>query len=191
MISDKTLSVFDHAIVPWRGKSFNKYYKKLINNSHKFNFPIHKPYHQLINDEIKTLWEGNNHFIGIKAFFKKIESKTYKIQNRVLLSRYRGKTKCCECKGSRLRNETNYVKISSKTLADILNQSITSVLDYFNSINLSKKDKEISKRLLIEIKNRLQYLKDVGLGYLTLNRKSNSLSGGESDNINHLAVSAP
>jgi len=183
VISDKTLSVFDHAIVPWRGKSFNKYYKKLVNNSHKFNFPIHKPYHQLKNNEIKTLWEGNNHFTGIKDFFKKIESKTYRIQNRVLLSRYRGKTKCFECKGSRLRNETNYVKISTKTLTDLLNQSINSVLDYFNSINLSKKEKEISNRLLIEIKNRLQYLKDVGLGYLTLNRKSNSLSGGESQRI--------
>ena len=183
VIPNKTLSIYDHAIVPWRGNSFNKYYKKLINNSHKFNFPIHKPIHKLKNDEIETLWEGNNHFIGIKGFFKKIEAKTYKIQNRVLLSRYRGKTKCTECKGSRLRKESNYVKVSNKTLSDVLNQSINSLLNHFNSINLSINEKEISKTLLIEIKNRLQYLNDVGLGYLTLNRKSNSLSGGESQRI--------
>ena len=183
VIPNKTLSIFDHAIVPWRGNSYNKYYKKLINNSHKFNFPIHKSFHELNLDEIKTLWEGNNHFIGIKRFFKKIEAKTYKIQNRVLLSRYRGKTKCIECNGSRLRKETNYIKISNKTLSDLLNQSIINLLNHFNSINLTKNEKEISSTILIEIKNRLNYLNNVGLGYLTLNRKSNTLSGGESQRI--------
>ena len=183
VIPDKTLSIFDHAIVPWRGNSYNKYYKKLVNNSNKFNFPIHRPFHKLNKNEIKTLWEGNNHFIGIKGFFEKIKAKTYKIQNRVLLSRYRGKTKCIECNGSRLRKETDYVKISKMTLSDLLNKSIINLLNHFNSINLSENEKEISKTILIEIRNRLQYLNDVGLGYLTLNRKSNTLSGGESQRI--------
>ena len=183
VIPNKTLSIFDHAIVPWRGNSYSKYYKKLIKNSHKFNFPIHKPFHDLNHNEITTLWEGNNHFIGIKRFFKKIEAKTYKIQNRVLLSRYRGKTKCIECNGTRLRKETNYIKISNKTLSDLLNQSIVNLLNHFNSINLTKNEKEISRTILIEIKNRLNYLNNVGLGYLTLNRKSNTLSGGESQRI--------
>ena len=183
VIPNKTLSIFDHAIVPWRGNSYKKYYKKLIDNSHKFNFPIHKPIHELKQNEIKTLWEGNSHFIGIKEFFRKIKAKSYKIQNRVLLSRYRGKTKCSDCNGSRLRKETNYVKISNMTLSDLLNQSIINLQNYFTSINLSKNEKEISSTILIEIKNRLQYLNDVGLGYLTLNRKSNTLSGGESQRI--------
>ncbi len=183
VIPNKTLSIYDDAIVPWKGPGMKKFYNNLINKAHNFDFPIHKPYHELSDSQKRTLWEGNNYFTGINKFFKKIESKSYKIQNRVLLSRYRGKTQCPDCKGSRLRFETNYVKIGNITLSELLNQSINNVYDFFISINLSNNEKEISKRLIIEITNRLQFMKDVGLGYLNLNRKSNSLSGGESQRI--------
>ena len=157
---------------------------KLINNAEKFSFPINKPYDDLNDEEKKILWTGNEHFIGIEGFFKKLERKNYKIQNRVLLSRYRGKTLCNICNGSRLRREAYYVKVGKKNLPDILKMSISELEEFFKTIKLNKVDSEISKRIIKEIKSRIDYMLNVGLGYLTLNRKANTLSGGETQRIN-------
>ena len=184
VIKNKELSVYEDAILPWKGQKLSKYKNDFIKNSHKFNFPIHKPYHELSEDQKNLLFEGNEYFKGINAFFNKIESKSYKIQNRVLLSRYRGKTLCTQCKGNRLRKEADFVKIDNKSLSELINLSIKKLLLFFNKINLTDSEKQISKRILIEIKARLEHLSNVGLDYLTLNRKSKSLSGGESQRIN-------
>jgi len=184
VIPNKNLSIFDGAILPWNGNSFKKYLNDLINNSHRFSFPIHKPFHKLTEKEKKIIWDGNEYFKGLNFFFKKIESKTYKIQNRVLLSRYRGKTKCNECNGSRLRRETEYVKINNKSVPQLLKLSINELSDFFNSLELLSEKKEIAENIIYEIKSRISFMRDVGLGYLTLNRRSNSLSGGESQRIN-------
>lgn len=184
VIPDTSLSVYDHAIAPWRGTGFKKYYQDLINNAYEFDFPIHRPYFELSEAEKKILWEGNSYFAGIQKFFKKLEAKNYKIQNRVLISRYRGKTKCSECNGSRLRKEAGYVKIGGKSISDLLNISLLEVQAFFKDLKLSENDKAIADRLLQEINNRIQFMLDVGLGYLTLNRRSNTLSGGESQRIN-------
>ena len=183
VIPDSSKSVYDHAIVPWRGSSMIKFYNKLINNAHLFNFPIHRPYFQLDNDQKELLWNGNDYFTGIHAFFAKIEKKNYKIQNRVLLSRYRGKTFCTECKGTRLKEASSYVKINGKSLGELLQISLDSLSKFFQNIKLTQYEQKITKRLLVEIKSRLKFVQDVGLGYLTLNRRSNSLSGGESQRI--------
>ena len=184
VIPDTSLSVYDHAIAPWRGTGFKKYYQDLINNAYEFDFPLHRPYFELSNAEKNILWQGNPYFAGIQKFFKKLEAKNYKIQNRVLISRYRGKTKCPECKGSRLRKETGYVKIGGKSISDLLNVSLLEVQAFFKNLKLSENEKAIADRLLQEINNRIQFMLDVGLGYLTLNRRSNTLSGGESQRIN-------
>ena len=184
VIPNKALSVYDDAIAPWRGTGLRKYYVKLIDNADKFNFPIYKPYNQLSKNELNILWEGNEYFSGINKFFKYLEKKNYKIQNRVLLSRYRGKTLCNQCKGSRLRQESYYVKINDKNLPEILSMSIDKLSDFFKKIKLSKTEKEVSERILKEINNRVDYLMNVGLSYLTLNRKANTLSGGETQRIN-------
>ena len=184
VIPDKSLSISDDAIAPWRGTGLRRYYMKLINNAEKFSFPINKPYDDLNDEEKKILWTGNEHFIGIEAFFKKLERKNYKIQNRVLLSRYRGKTLCNICNGSRLRREAYYVKVGKKNLPDILKMSISELEEFFKTIKLNKVDSEISKRIIKEIKSRIDYMLNVGLGYLTLNRKANTLSGGETQRIN-------
>jgi len=184
VIPNKALSVYDDAIAPWRGTGLRKYYVKLIDNADKFNFPIYKPYNQLSKNELNILWEGNEYFSGINKFFKYLEKKNYKIQNRVLLSRYRGKTLCSQCKGSRLRQESYYVKINDKNLPEILSMSIDKLSDFFKKIKLSKTEKEVSERILKEINNRVDYLMNVGLSYLTLNRKANTLSGGETQRIN-------
>ena len=184
VIPNKALSVYDDAIAPWRGTGLRKYYVKLIDNADKFNFPIYKPYNQLSKNELNILWEGNEYFTGINKFFKYLEKKNYKIQNRVLLSRYRGKTLCNQCKGSRLRQESYYVKINDKNLPEILSMSIDKLSDFFKKIKLSKTEKEVSERILKEINNRVDYLMNVGLSYLTLNRKANTLSGGETQRIN-------
>ena len=157
---------------------------KLIENADLFNFPLYKPYNQLSKEEIKILWDGNEHFGGINKFFKYLEKKNYKIQNRVLLSRYRGKTLCNECKGSRLRKEAYFVKIDDKNLPDILSMPIDKLSKFFKEINLNKVDKDVSSRILKEVNNRIDYLMNVGLSYLTLNRKANTLSGGETQRIN-------
>jgi len=184
VIPDKSLSISDDAIAPWRGTGLRRYYMKLMNNAERFSFPIDKPYDDLNDEEKKVLWTGNEHFIGIEAFFKKLEKKNYKIQNRVLLSRYRGKTLCNICNGSRLRREAYYVKVDKKNLPDILKMSISELEEFFKTIKLNKVDSEISKRIIEEIKSRIDYMLNVGLGYLTLNRKANTLSGGETQRIN-------
>ena len=184
VIPNKALSVYDDAIAPWRGTGLRKYYVKLIDNADKFDFPIYKPYNQLSKNELNILWDGNEYFSGINKFFKYLEKKNYKIQNRVLLSRYRGKTLCNQCKGSRLRQESYYVKINDKNLPEILSMSIDKLSDFFKKIKLSRTEKEVSERILKEINNRVDYLMNVGLSYLTLNRKANTLSGGETQRIN-------
>jgi len=183
VIPDTSKSLYDHAIVPWRGSTMIKYYEKLINSAYLFDFPIHKPYFELTKEQKDLLWKGNAHFTGIHAFFKRIEKKNYKIQNRVLLSRYRGKTACSACAGTRLKEAASYVKIQGKNLGDLLQISIDSLADFFKTLKLDNHDQEIAERLLIEINSRLNFVREVGLGYLTLNRRSNTLSGGESQRI--------
>ncbi len=183
VVPDTSLSVYDNAIVPWKGTGMRKFYSDLVNNAYRFDFPIHKPYFELSSAQKKLLWEGNSYFKGIHGFFKKIEAKNYKIQNRVLLSRYRGKTKCSTCGGSRLKEEASYVKIGGRSLPDLLQISISKLALFFDALKLNKHDQEIASRLLKEINSRLQFVQEVGLGYLSLNRRSNTLSGGESQRI--------
>ena len=184
VIPNTGLSIYEEAIVPWRSGAMRKYYDNFVNNAYRFDFPIHKPYFELNQDQKDLLWKGNSYFTGLNQFFKKIESKNYKIQNRVLLSRYRGKTNCNSCQGTRLKPEANYVKINGKSLAELVNEPLDDLLEFFNNLTLSEQQQEVADRLLVEIKSRLTFIRDVGLGYLTLNRKSNSLSGGESQRIN-------
>ena len=155
-----------------------------MNNAYKFDFPIHKPWFELTDKQKQLVWDGNKYFTGLTDFFKELEEKSYKIQNRVLLARYRGKTRCHSCHGRRLRKEANYVKIQGKSISDLVEISIEKLQTFFRELTLSPYEQEVAKRLLIEINSRLQFLSDVGLGYLTLNRKSNTLSGGESQRIN-------
>ena len=183
VIPDTSLSIYDHAIVPWRGTGMRKFYSKLIDKAYLFDFPIHKPYFQLSKENQELVWRGNSYFTGINDFFKRIEAKNYKIQNRVLLSRYRGKTSCTLCKGSRLKEDANYVKITDKSLPELLQVSIDELSVFFNQLKLDKYDTKVSSRLLKEINDRISFVQEVGLGYLTLNRRSNSLSGGESQRI--------
>ena len=184
VISNTSLSIFDDAIVPWRTDSFKDYKEALIDNAYKFDFPIHKPYYELNEEQKQLLWQGNKYFNGLNSFFKYLEEKSYKIQYRVMLSRYRGKTRCTTCFGKRLRKEAEYVKINNTTITYLVNLPINEVLDFFKKLKLNKHDEHIAKRLLKEIINRLQFLSDVGLNYLSLNRTSNTLSGGESQRIN-------
>jgi excinuclease ABC subunit A len=183
VVPDTSLSIYDHAIVPWRGTGMRKFYTKFIDQAYRFDFPIHKPYFELSKEQKALVWNGNSYFTGIHGFFKKIETKNYKIQNRVLLSRYRGKTSCNLCKGSRLKEAAEYVKIDGKSLPELLQISIDELAVFFNKLKLDQHDTEIASRLLKEINSRLTFVKEVGLGYLTLNRRSNSLSGGESQRI--------
>lgn len=184
VVPDKSKSVYDGAIAAWRGEVMGKWLKELIDNSLKFDFPIHRAYTDLTEEEKELLWTGNKYFGGLNKFFKELEEQTYKIQYRVLLSRYRGKTTCPECKGTRLRKDASYVKLNDKSITDMVLMPIDKSYAFFKNMQLSEVDALIARRLLVEITNRLQYLKEVGLGYLTLNRLSNSLSGGESQRIN-------
>ena len=184
VIPNSGLSIYEEAIAPWRGSGFKKYYSDLINNAYQFDFPIHKPYFELTQAQKELLWKGNAYFAGLNKFFKKLEAKNYKIQNRVLLSRYRGKTKCDSCSGTRLRHETEYVKINGKSLPDLMHLSLDDLAAFFSNTRYTKQQQAIANRLLIEINSRLTFIQNVGLGYLTLNRKSNTLSGGESQRIN-------
>ncbi|OAZ04296.1 excinuclease ABC subunit UvrA [Flavobacterium succinicans] len=184
VVPNTTLSVFENAIYPWRGESMSWFRDELVNAAYKFDFPIHKPYFQLTDEQKELIWTGNQYFQGLHDFFKELEEKNYKIQNRVLLSRYRGKTKCPSCKGKRLRPEASYVKINHKTVSDLVDLPIKNLVDFFKKIELDEYEKQIAKRLLIEINNRLSFLTEVGLDYLTLNRNSATLSGGESQRIN-------
>ena len=183
VIPDTSKSIYDQAIVPWRGSTMVKFYDKLINSAYLFDFPIHKPYFELTKVQKELLWKGNSRFTGIHDFFKRIEKKNYKIQNRVLLSRYRGKTSCAQCVGTRLKDEANYVKIGGKSIGDLLQISLDNLARFFQYLELKAHDLEIAERLLIEINSRLKFVQEVGLGYLTLNRRSNTLSGGESQRI--------
>jgi excinuclease ABC subunit A len=184
VVPNTALSVYENAIYPWRGESMGWYRDQLVNNSHHFDFPIHKPYFELSEAHKALVWNGNKYFTGLNAFFADLEANNYKIQNRVMLSRYRGKTKCHACKGKRLRAETNNIKVAGKTISDLVDLPIIKLIPFFNTIKLSEYDEKVAKRLLLEIKNRLAFLDNVGLNYLSLNRQSASLSGGESQRIN-------
>jgi excinuclease ABC subunit A len=184
VIPNTSLSVFENAIFPWRGESMSWFRDELVNHAYKFDFPIHKPFFQLTDEQKEVIWTGNKYFQGLNAFFKELEEKNYKIQNRVMLSRYRGKTKCHVCKGKRLRVEASYVKINEKTVSDLVDLPIKHLVEFFKNITLDEYEKQIAKRLMIEINNRLSFLTEVGLSYLTLNRNSATLSGGESQRIN-------
>ena len=184
VIPNTGLSIYEDAIACWRGNTLSKYKEDIIFNAEKWDIPIHKPYFELSKKQKNFLWEGNEEFKGIKPFFAQLEKKNYKIQNRVLLSRYRGKTKCPECNGKRLCPEANFVKISGYSIYDIIDLPIDQLHKIFENIKLNKYETKIASRILTEIKNRLQFLMDVGLNYLTLNRRSSTLSGGESQRIN-------
>ncbi|QQX76348.1 MULTISPECIES: excinuclease ABC subunit UvrA [Aequorivita] len=184
VIPNTALSVYENAIFPWRGESMSWYRDQLVNNAYKFDFPIHKPWFQLTDEQKQLVWDGNKYFEGLNSFFSFLESKSYKIQNRVMLSRYRGKTKCTTCKGKRLRPEAGYVKINGTAIQELVELPLDKTAEFFKKLKLSEFEEKVAKRLLLEINNRLRFLQDVGLGYLTLNRKSNTLSGGESQRIN-------
>src|SRR5476651_183136 len=184
VIPDKSKTIYEGAIAPWRGEKMREWNDKLVQSSIKFDFPIHRQYNQLTEKQQQLLWTGNKYFRGLNEFFKELEVQTYKIQYRVILSRYRGKTNCPECKGSRLRQDASYVKIAGKSITDIVLMPLDKAFEFFRDLKLDAHDETIAKRLLLEIINRLNFLNDVGLGYLTLNRLSNTLSGGESQRIN-------
>ncbi|GAB4253879.1 MAG: excinuclease ABC subunit UvrA [Vicingaceae bacterium] len=184
VVPNKHLSVYEDAVVCWKGEKMQEWKQQLINNAHKCNFPVHTPYYKLTDKEKEALWNGNEYFEGINDFFKFVEEQSYKIQYRVLLSRYRGKTTCPDCKGTRLRKDAGYVKVNGKSIQELVLMSVEELLKFFNEIRLSDYEQQIAKRILTEITNRLAYLENVGLGYLTLNRLSSTLSGGESQRIN-------
>lgn len=184
VIPNKSLSVYQDAVACWKGEKMSEWKNKLIYNAEKFDFPIHTPYYDLSDEQKQLLWSGNRHFHGLNQFFKYLEEKGYKIQYRVMLSRYRGKTTCPSCNGSRLKKEAGYVKIGGKSIQELVLLPVTGLQLFFSKLKLNKHDSEVAKRLLKEINNRISFLYDVGLGYLTLNRLSNTLSGGESQRIN-------
>tara|TARA_R110002049_G_scaffold24417_2_gene86637 strand:- start:3086 stop:5872 length:2787 start_codon:yes stop_codon:yes gene_type:complete len=184
VVPNTALSIFEGAVFPWKGESMGAYKDDFIAAAYKFDFPIHKPWFELTEAQKQLIWDGNDYFTGLTQFFAMLEEKSYKIQNRVMLSRYRGKTKCNQCKGKRLRLETDYVNVNKKCISQLVEMPIDTLTNFFNTIKLDKYDTQIAKRLLQEITTRLNFLNKVGLSYLTLNRKSNTLSGGESQRIN-------
>lgn len=184
VIPDQSLSIYQDAVMPWRGAVMGQGKRDLILHAEKFKFPIHKPYFQLTEAQKQLLWTGNQWFMGLNDLFKEIESQQYKIQYRVMLSRYRGKTLCPDCHGTRLRKEANYVKINGKSISQLVDLPINELYAFITSLELPEHEAEIAKRLIREITTRLEFLMDVGLEYLTLNRQSNTLSGGESQRIN-------
>ena len=184
VIPNKGLSIYEEAIACWKGEKMGKWKDRLVASAYTFNFPIHKPYFQLSEEQKALLWTGNKHFKGLDDFFHMVEENTYKIQYRVMLSRYRGKTVCPDCKGTRLRQDAAYVKIAGKSITDLVLMPIDDLREFFRTLPLDTHQRSVAKRLLTEISNRLEYLGDVGLGYLTLNRLSSTLSGGESQRIN-------
>ena len=184
VIPNKTLSIYDDAVACWKGEKMSEDKMNLVKHADKFDFPIHKPYYELSAEQKKLLWAGNKYFYGLTDFFKYLETNQYKIQFRVMLSRYRGKTVCPECGGSRLRKDALYVKVEGKTIHELVSLSITDLLDFLTNVPFTDYELSVASRLLLEIKNRLHYLIEVGLDYLTLNRLSNTLSGGESQRIN-------
>lgn len=184
VIPNKALSVYDDCVVCWKGEKMSEWKNQLIRTARAFDFPIHRPYCQLTEAEKELLWTGNRYFEGINDFFRMLSENQYKIQYRVMLARYRGKTTCPVCKGSRLKPEASYVKIGGKSISDLVLLPISELQNFFNNLELNETEAVVALRLMTEIKNRLKFLMDVGLGYLTLNRLSASLSGGESQRIN-------
>ncbi|MDD3636619.1 MAG: excinuclease ABC subunit UvrA [Bacteroidales bacterium] len=184
VIPNKGLSVYEGAIACWKGEKMGEWKDQLIRTASKFDFPVHKPYYALSAEQKQLLWTGNEYFQGLNDFFQELEEQTYKIQYRVMLSRYRGKTVCPECQGTRLRKDASYVKVAGKSISELVLMPLDQLYSFFTAIELDETDRQIAKRLLSEITNRIQFLLDVGLSYLTLNRLSNSLSGGESQRIN-------
>lgn len=184
VIPNKTLSVYQNAVRCWNGDKMSEWKKKLIHIAPKFNFPIHTPYHELTDEQRDFLWNGNDQWEGINGFFRWIDTMQEKMQYRVLKARYRGKTRCPECHGSRLRKDVEYVRIGGRSITELVRMPITELKPFFQDLELSDADAKIGERLLVEINQRLQFLLDVGLGYLTLDRLSNTLSGGESQRIN-------
>ncbi len=184
VIPDQNLSVYQDAIVCWKGETMKKWKERLVSNAGLFGFPIHKPYYQLTQEQKELLWKGNRYFYGIDRFFHHLEEKKYKIQYRVLLSRYRGKTVCPGCRGSRLRKEAEYVKVASKTVQELVSMPVIKLQEFFHAVGLGPQDARIAERVITEIRQRLDFLVDVGLPYLTLDRLSSTLSGGESQRIN-------
>jgi excinuclease ABC subunit A len=184
VVPDPSKSVYEGAVACWRGEKFGRWLEHFTEVAHRFDFPIHTPYQDLSKSEKRTLWKGNEHTPGIHDFFSELEEKTYKIQNRVMLARYRGRTTCPTCEGGRLREDASFVKIGGKQVMELVELPIDELLDYFNQLELSEYDQQVAKRLLLEITNRLEFMLNVGLGYLNLNRVSSSLSGGETQRIN-------
>lgn len=183
IIPDKGISVYEGAIAPWRTEKMSEWLVPLLKNATKFDFPIHRPYKDLTDEQKEVLWTGNEYFHGLNEFFAMLEKETHKIQYRVMLSRYRGRTTCPDCKGSRLRKDAGYVKISGKSIIDLVLMPLSDVSDFFKNLDLPDYQYGVSKRILIEIETRLEYMEKVGLGYLTLNRLSSTLSGGEFQRI--------
>lgn len=184
VIPNKKLSIYEDAVACWKGDSLGKWKDDFVKNAHKFDFPVHRPYKDLTKKEQKTLWKGNKHAKGIDAFFNELEAKAYKIQNRVLLARYRGKTACPTCEGKRLRQMALYVKVGNTSISDLVEMPLDKLFEFFNALELNEYDATIAKRILLEIKNRLGFMLDMGLGYLNLERLSGTLSGGETQRIN-------
>ena len=184
VIPNQTLSIYDGAVACWKGEKTGRWLTRFIDNAHLFDFPIHRPYKDLTQEQRNILWNGNEHVNGINAFFAELEESSYKIQNRVLMARYRGRTTCSACNGGRLRTEAGYVYVGGKNIQDLIDWPIDELLDFFKKLKLSKHDKEVAKRILLEITTRLQTMLDVGLSYLKLDRISSTLSGGETQRIN-------
>mgnify|MGYP000826088456 FL=1 len=184
VIPDRSLSVYDGAVVCWRGEKMGEWRDMVIHGAEKAGFPIFTPYYELTDEQRRMLWEGTPYFEGINAFFKMVQENQYKIQYRVMLARYRGKTLCPKCHGTRLKPEANYVRVGGRNISELVDLPITELKLFFDNLQLDPHDADIARRILTEINSRIQFLLDVGLGYLTLNRLSNSLSGGESQRIN-------
>ena len=184
VVPNKALSVYEDAVVCWKGQVMSEWKRELILKASKYGFPIHTPYNNLTEEQKRFLWHGNNDFAGIDGFFRFVQSKTYSIQYRVMLNRYRGKTTCPECNGTRLKPATQYIKINGLTISDMVKMPVVKLHEWFKDLQLDKEEATIAKRLLVEIENRLSFLDEVGLGYLTLDRLSSTLSGGESQRIN-------
>ena len=184
VVPDKTKSIYQDAIACWRGETMKWWKEQLILNAPKFDFPVHRPFYELTRQQRHLLWKGNEHFHGLDEFFKYLESERYKIQYRVMLSRYTGKTVCPDCEGTRLRKEALYVRVGGKNIAELVTMPVEELASFFDGLQLDERDDETARRVLTEIRNRLQYLNEVGLGYLTLDRLSSTLSGGESQRIN-------
>jgi len=184
VIPNKSLSIYDDAIACWKGEKLSEWKEELVNSAYKFNFPVHKPWYELTDEQRKLVWTGNKYFGGLNAFFKFVEEQTYKIQYRVMLSRYRGKTICPDCNGTRLRSDAAFVKVGGLSISELVLKPVSEILDFFETLQLTDHEVAVTRRLMVEIKSRLRFLCDVGLGYLTLNRLSSSLSGGESQRIN-------